>query len=1088
MRVALLNAHASARDAVGNHIAEKAAFFADRGADVRVFVLSDERLHPAVRPFCQLLSDAQPSGDAWSFACHADLVIADFSQYHPLLDWLPLLGEHRPRLLVDYHGLTPPFLAAAQHRESLEQGVRHRGLVWFADAVLAHSRFARRELAEPTRLPAERFFDLGYVIDDETFRPHPPSLRLQGARVLLFVGRVAPNKRLPVLVEALALLRDQMPPVHAVVIGDTTDVYRAEADRCQALATELGVADRLHFLGQVEAGRLRNAYGSAEVFVIPSVHEAFSLPVREAMACGAPVVAARAGALPEAVGSAGLTFTPDDPADLARQVRRALLAPARQENSSRRARLLPSRIPPAIPGSAGASPSQPPLNVADLRIAAVACRYGGDVVGGAETSLRTIAESLQQAGHHVEVFVTSALTENDAGSNGSEQATEVNGVPVHRFPLERRDPVQFAAIQERLTELTADAVRKTQDEYLAHSIRSTPLLDALRQRIDDFDAVIVGPFLHGLTHDIARAFPAKTLVLPCFHNEPAARLPELLEAYRSAGGLLYHSPEEQSLAEIELGVNHPRAECIGTIIDTETRGRAEQGRRIAGAERYLLYAGRFAPAKNLPLLLAFARRHAEEHPGRFKFVFIGGGDFPILQTSWAVNLGNVGPAVRRDLMAGAAALVQLSQMESLSLVALESWAQGVPVIVHRDCDVLAAQVGRADGGWAVSDYAGFAAALDELWQTPQQGQRRGEYGREYVRRQYGSRASFVGNLEQAIRGLGQPLRDVMRQRGLLQAPRHHRAAWREQFGQIIETVLHAPSRTGRACVSVEPRSDHRRVPVGLSGVLVPVRVRNQGTQAVAAEGLSRWVLRVEVRNEAGERVDLPNQDTPLPSLLAPGQIVPAGVRVGVPEKPGRYDVLFRAEPAMKHNGPAADHDFAALSESIMQMIVESETVSTEQPRAFLQAMQEAMLRADSLQRLPDGYEDVTQGWLASVKLQIKSKLLNNFKLAYVDVLSRQQSRFNRAVLEALQELAECCGTLAHVQETGTQETGRRELTDAKSTGDPGAESETINSKQPSRREQELLDELAQNRRQMAALERRLGRLEALLLAREMVIT
>jgi hypothetical protein len=167
----------------------------------------------------------------------------------------------------------------------------------------------------------------------------------------------------------------------------------------------------------------------------------------------------------------------------------------------------------------------------------------------------------------------------------------------------------------------------------------------------------------------------------------------------------------------------------------------------------------------------------------------------------------------------------------------------------------------------------------------------------------------------------------------------------------------------------------------------------------------------------------------------------------------------------------------------MQLIVETETQPAEQPLAFMQTVQAALHHADSLQHLPDGYEDVTQGLLAKFKLQIKSKLLNNFKLAYVDVLSRQQSRFNRAVLDALQELAECCGTLAHVRET---DAGGR--TEAKPADTVAAESETPIAPQPTRREQELLDELAQNRRQIASLERRLGRLEALLLAREMVIT
>src|SRR5262249_18160080 len=150
-------------------------------------------------------------------------------------------------------------------------------------------------------------------------------------------------------------------------------------------AAERGVAERLHFLGHVEAGRLRDAYHSADVFVMPSLHEGFCLPVLEAIACGLPVVAARAAALPQTVAGAGLTFVPDDAEDLARQIRR----------------VLDSRSRPADCGSNRQSAACGPQS-AILRVAVVAFRYGDDFVGGAETSLRTMGEALRQAGHIVE--------------------------------------------------------------------------------------------------------------------------------------------------------------------------------------------------------------------------------------------------------------------------------------------------------------------------------------------------------------------------------------------------------------------------------------------------------------------------------------------------------------------------------------------------------------------------------------------------------------------------------------------------------------------------------------------------------------
>ena len=76
-------------------------------------------------------------------------------------------------------------------------------------------------------------------------------------------------------------------------------------------------------------------------------------------------------------------------------------------------------------------------------------------------------------------------------------------------------------------------------------------------------------------------------------------------------------------------------------------------------------------------------------------------------------------------------------------------------------------------------------------------------------------------------------------------------------------------------------------------------------------------------------------------------------------------------------------------------------------------MHASLAEAAGRQELPDDYTDVTEGFLSSLKRRLKRKLLGNFKHAYVDVLSRQQSAFNQHILAAVHELAECCARLDH---------------------------------------------------------------------------
>jgi hypothetical protein len=136
-----------------------------------------------------------------------------------------------------------------------------------------------------------------------------------------------------------------------------------------------------------------------------------------------------------------------------------------------------------------------------------------------------------------------------------------------------------------------------------------------------------------------------------------------------------------------------------------------------------------------------------------------------------------------------------------------------------------------------------------------------------------------------------------------------------------------------------------------------------------------------------------------------------------------------------------------------------------------------LVKAAAKQSLPDDYTDVTEGFLASWKRRLKRKLLGNFKHAYVDVLARQQSAFNRYLLTALQEVAECCALLDHARRTG--EGGKIAVTD----GPVFLASAIENAVTAGGADDlavllhKLLEELADSRTRSAGLEERLRRLE-----------
>ena len=417
---------------------------------------------------------------------------------------------------------------------------------------------------------------------------------------------------------------------------------------------------------------------------------------------------------------------------------------------------------------------------------------------------------------------------------------------------------------------------------------------------------------------------------------------------------------------------------------------------------YVVYCGRYSAQKNVPLLVEWGRRYQAQGAGRLDFVFIGQGEIALPAEDWLHELGRVDEAAKRRALAGAAALVQLSTYESLSLVALEAWAQGTPVIAHRDCAVLAGLIERSGGGALAGSETEFAELLDDLAANPATWRRRGEAGRSYLVTNYSSRDNYLATLDTAIVRLAMPIAGQMRLRGPERAAEFDRRHWQTRFAEFVESVLTQPARSGRGELIVEPLKSECRAASGSRTLLVPVRLRNTGARAAVGEGPGRSVICCEIRTADGDAIILPRAEMPLPGLLMPGKAHTVALPVAVPASAGTYRIALWTE-APGAVGPAVE----------MRLLVADGQAAKSAGCAanFLDAVQEMLPRTHRLAQLPADYVDVSEGRLAPVKRLVKRKLLNNFKHAYVDVLSRQQSQVNGQVVLMIQQLAECCGLL-----------------------------------------------------------------------------
>jgi glycosyltransferase involved in cell wall biosynthesis len=370
-----------------------------------------------------------------------------------------------------------------------------------------------------------------------------------------------------------------------------------------------------------------------------------------------------------------------------------------------------------------------------VNLAVVVQRSGADISGGAELHARYVAERLARHAR-VQVFTTCAedyVTWRNALPAGE---TEVNGILVRRFPVRRsRNVVDFgrrsADVFDRTHSIAEElAWMRSQGPRSPALVRH---LSSVRQEIDFF---LFFSFRYYHAFHGARAVPDKAVLVPTAERDPVVGLQMFGPVFRGARALMYNSHEERALID---AVSGRRGAGVVVGVGSEVPDRVEPARfrRKFGIRRpFAIYVGRLDVNKGCAEMFDYFRRYAHRHPQGLDLVLVGSKHLEVPAHPRIHYLGFLPEEDKFDALAAADVLLMPSPFESLSMVTLEAWALGRPVLVNGHCDVLRGQVLRSRGGLYYENGEEFCQTLFALDATGPAGALLGRQGRAYFRRHY----------------------------------------------------------------------------------------------------------------------------------------------------------------------------------------------------------------------------------------------------------------------------------------------------------------------------------------------------------------
>jgi glycosyltransferase involved in cell wall biosynthesis len=350
------------------------------------------------------------------------------------------------------------------------------------------------------------------------------------------------------------------------------------------------------------------------------------------------------------------------------------------------------------------------------KIAFVVQRCGREVNGGAEAHCLAIAQRMS-AHWDVEILTTCAV-DYVAWDNFYPRGSEdIGSVVVRRFPVSAaRVTEKFNQLSGALHGKRGTASVEEQTAWMqAQGPQCPELIDYIEANSDSYDVFIFFTYLYWHTWMGLPKVAERAILVPLAHDEWTIYLSIFKRLFAAARYFIFNTIEEKRFLERLFPETRFNGPIVGVSVDRPPGVDPLRFRREHGIqEEFLLYVGRIDPSKGCDELFEFFLRSRKDGRSPSKLVLLGKPVMPVPDHPDIVQLGFVSDETKWNALAACEALVMPSVNESLSMVLLEAWSVGKPVIVNGRCEVLVGQCRRSNGGLWYENYEEWARILEYL--------------------------------------------------------------------------------------------------------------------------------------------------------------------------------------------------------------------------------------------------------------------------------------------------------------------------------------------------------------------------------------
>ncbi|HEV8671294.1 MAG TPA: glycosyltransferase [Candidatus Limnocylindria bacterium] len=362
-------------------------------------------------------------------------------------------------------------------------------------------------------------------------------------------------------------------------------------------------------------------------------------------------------------------------------------------------------------------------------------RYGDIAGGGAEPHARSLVQRLRPH-FDVEVATTTARDYWTWANELTAGLSEVDGVPVRRFAVERGRSRDFR-VRERRAFSQTHTLADERAFVEAQGPVAPDLLEHVHRRGREVDHLLFFTYIYYPTVLGLPLAPERAVLVPTAHDEPAIRLAIYKPVFCAPRAIAFNTAEERAMVHQLFQNERVPNEVVGVGVEVPANASAERFRqRYAIEGPYFLYVGRIVESKQCGQLFDAWARWRDTQATRATLVLMGHREMPVPDRPDVRLLGRTSDEDKFDALAGCVALVQPSLLESLSIIVLEAWASGRPVICDARSPVVWGMTYRAGAGLAYRSAAEFAEIGEMLIGRPLLASRLGTSGQSFVARTY----------------------------------------------------------------------------------------------------------------------------------------------------------------------------------------------------------------------------------------------------------------------------------------------------------------------------------------------------------------